>query len=220
MKISAKFRSESLNGKCQLRYVDIGGEIILKRLFNMVWRSGLHVAGSSLLYNRHTERQRNSKCTYANHALSWNYRINCYACEQWMLMQRQVSQNLFFSCSPSFIFTKSVRSFLCLHMSFPCLQCLANGDLFIDILLIDLFEFGTWLIDWLTNYLWTESSSRCKVILFISGLYGSHSIRTHKFAANLCRQATYKMTLCVFLRRTSSCLICRVCFYAETNVSR
>lgn len=110
-------------------------------------------------------------------------------------------------------------SFLYLHMSFPCLQCLANGDLFIDTLLIYLGLELDWLIDWLKNYLWTESSSHSRVILLVSGLYGSHSMRTRKFSTNLYRQTTYTMT-CIFLRLPASCLRRRVYFYVEANASR
>ena len=124
--------------------------------------------------------------------------------------------SFFLALLPSSLPNLSV-SVLYLHMSLPFLQCLANGDLFIDILLIYLVLELNWLIDW--HYILTESSSHCNVILFIWGLYRSHSIKTRKFYANLCRQATCKMTLCVFLRRPSSCLRRRVCFYVETNAS-
>ena len=132
------------------------------------------------------------------------------------------SLSLFF-CFPFFIFLKSIRFFplsayVISSSSMSCKWRLVYRYL------TDLFRFGTWLIDWLidwlTNYLWTESSSHGKVILFISGLYESHSIRTRKFSANWCRQASYKMALCTFLRRPSSCLRRRVYFYVKASVSR
>jgi len=45
------------------------------------------------------------------------------------------TESLFF-CSPSSFLPNLSVSFLYLHMSFPSLQCLANGDVLMDILLI------------------------------------------------------------------------------------
>jgi len=140
---------ESLNGKYQLRYVDMDGEIILKRLFNMMWKFGLLVARS--IFFCITGKRRTKEIKNAIHALSCNYRINSYACEQWILMQRQVSQNLFFIGFPTFIFTKSISFFplSSYGISFSSMSCKWR---LVYRYLTDIFGFGTWLIDWLIDW--------------------------------------------------------------------